>query len=246
MATIIKFFWKVWLRLNLLTKEVDNDYIAEVSTTGNTAHNEDVARLIGEEGSEIKYDTLLSILNQSDRIKRNLLAEGRSVQDGVSHISPRVSGTWLGASAKYEPAAHTITLDMSSAPEMRETLKQVGVQVLGVKDSGAFIGLVTDTATGLTNGTITPGDDLIIQGDKIKIAPDGEDNLGVFYRNEESSEIYRTTHRLTQNDPKKVIARVPQMPPGTYTLWIVTRYSNSAVCLNEPRTVTYGQTLIVS
>jgi hypothetical protein len=246
MASIIKFFWKVWLRLNPLTKDVDNDYIAEVSTTGNTAHNADVARLIGEEGSEIKYDTLLSILNQSDRIKRNLLAEGRSVQDGVSHISPRVSGAWLGASAKYDPEAHTITLDMSPAPEMRETLKQVGVQVLGVKDSGAFIGLVTDAATGLTNGTITPGDDLIIQGDKLKIAPDGEDGLGVFYRNEESSEIYRTTHRLTQNDPKKVIARVPQMPSGTYTLWIVTRFTSSTYLLENARTIIYELPLTVA
>jgi hypothetical protein len=27
------FFWKVWLRPNLLTKDVDNDYVAEVSTS---------------------------------------------------------------------------------------------------------------------------------------------------------------------------------------------------------------------
>jgi hypothetical protein len=30
------YLWKVWLKLNLLTKEVENDYIAEVSTTGRT------------------------------------------------------------------------------------------------------------------------------------------------------------------------------------------------------------------
>ena len=26
-----RFFWKVWLKLNLLTRDVDNDYIAEVA-----------------------------------------------------------------------------------------------------------------------------------------------------------------------------------------------------------------------
>jgi hypothetical protein len=30
------YLWKVWLKLNLLTKEVENDYVAEVSTRGRT------------------------------------------------------------------------------------------------------------------------------------------------------------------------------------------------------------------
>jgi hypothetical protein len=63
----MKYFWKVWLKPNLLTPNVDNDYIAEVSTIGNTLHNEDIANCIIAEGSEIKYDTLVSILNQNDR-----------------------------------------------------------------------------------------------------------------------------------------------------------------------------------
>ena len=54
-------FWKVWLKPNLLTKDVDNDYIAEVSTSKQTLRNEDIAQRIVDEGSEIKYDTLLSI-----------------------------------------------------------------------------------------------------------------------------------------------------------------------------------------
>ena len=63
-------FWKVWLRLNLLTKDVDNDYTAEVSTMKNTLRNEDIAQRIVDEGSEYKYDTLLSIINQHDRVIR--------------------------------------------------------------------------------------------------------------------------------------------------------------------------------
>lgn len=39
-------FWKVWLKPNLLTKDVDNDYIAEVSTSKQTLRNEDIAERI--------------------------------------------------------------------------------------------------------------------------------------------------------------------------------------------------------
>ena len=75
-------FWKVWLKPNLLTKDIDNDYIAEVSTSKQTLRNEDIAQRIVDEGSEIKYDTLLSIINQHDRIIREAVCDGYSVLTG--------------------------------------------------------------------------------------------------------------------------------------------------------------------
>ncbi|MDR2362225.1 MAG: hypothetical protein LBD91_05790 [Prevotellaceae bacterium] len=44
-----KYFWKLRLSLNLLTTHEENDYIAEVSTVGNTKHNIDVAKAIKDE-----------------------------------------------------------------------------------------------------------------------------------------------------------------------------------------------------
>lgn len=241
----IKFYWKVWLRLNFLTKDVDNDYIAEVSTVGNTKRNVDIAQRIINEGSEIKYDTLLSILNQRDRIERNMLQEGNSVQTGNVKLSPRVSGSWLGANAKYDASAHKITLDTTITAEMRSALTEVGLETLGAKDIGGYIGLVTDTATGLTDGTITPNDDILIEGEKIKIAPVDEAGLGIFFIDSAGAST-QVTRRLTQNDPKKLLARVPSLPAGEYTLQIVTRFSNGSTLVNDARTIEYGKKLIVS
>jgi hypothetical protein len=241
----MNYIWKIWLKPNTLTKDVDNDYIAEVSTVGNTARNADVAQAIVDEGSEIQYDTLLNILNHSDRIKRTFLASGRSVQDGVSHIAPRVHGVWTGINTRYDPNTHTIRLDMNPAPEMRELFKDVKVEVLGLKDSGAYIGLVTDGATGKTDGTITPYDTVIIEGNKIRIAPDDEDGLGIFFIRNGTTQQYQVTGRLIQNDPKKIIARTPDLPSGQYTLNIITRYAANNKPLNEPRTITYNSVLTV-
>ncbi len=239
------FFWKVWLRLNLLTKEVDNDYVAEVMLRGKKAlRNEDIAKLIGKERSEIKYDTLVYILNQSDRIIREKVQEGYSVLTGCCQYTPRLTGSWIGSSAKFDPSVHKVTVDIIPSAEMRAALKEVGVEVLGVKADGAFIGLVTDTATGLTDGTITAGDDIQIEGDRLKIAPDGEAGLGVFLVNADGDAI-PVTRRLTRNDPKTLLARVPaDLPAGQYNLRVVTRYAKSAL-LNESRTIEYNQLLIV-
>ncbi|MFT3738526.1 MAG: DNA-binding domain-containing protein [Breznakibacter sp.] len=239
-----KFSWKIWLRLNLLTKDVDNDYTAEVSTLGSTKRNEDIARLIVAEGSEIKYDTLLSILNQSDRIKRETLQAGSSVLDGVCHITPRVTGAWLGASAKFDSSVHKITVDMIPSAELREALKDVGIEVLGVKDSGAYIGLVTDTLTGATDGTVTPGEDILIEGDKLRVAPDDDATMGVFFIDASGTAV-PVSRRLTQNDPKKLLARVPVLPAGEYTLQVRTRYSRNTTLLNESRLIDYPRKLAV-
>ena len=74
-----EYYWKVWLRPNLLTKDDDNDYVAEVLTQKDTLHNENIANAIIKEGSEIKYDTLLSIIKQRDRIVREHLMMGYSL-----------------------------------------------------------------------------------------------------------------------------------------------------------------------
>ena len=240
---VYDFFWKVWLRLNLLTKDVDNDYTAEVSTMKNTFRNEDIAKSIIAEGSEIKYDTLLSIINQHDRIIREKVQQGYSVLTGCCQFTPRVQGTWIGDTDKFDPARHKVTLDITLAAEMREALKKVGVEVLEVKESTGKIGLVIDTLTGGNDGTITAGDDIRIEGEKIKVMGESEE-IGVYFFGSDG-EPHKVTRRFTQNDPKCVIARVPQLPDGTYTLRIVTQYSQGSVLLKEPRTIEYKRPLTI-
>jgi hypothetical protein len=206
--------------------------------------NEDVARLIWDGGSELQYETLLDIINHADRLRREKVQEGYSVLTGVTHITPRVTGSWLGTSAKYDPAAHKITCDMIPSAEMRAALEEVGIEVLGAKDSGAIVSLVTDASTGATDGTITVAEDIIIEGDKIKIAPDGGANVGVFFVADDGGEL-QVTGRLTQNDPKRIIVRVPELAPGSYRLEVRTRFTTSNTLLKEPRTLVYGQLLIV-
>jgi hypothetical protein len=239
-----KFTWKAWLRRNLLTPG-DNDYTASVSTVGKTLRNADIARMIKESGSELKTETLQYVLDTADRIVREQVQRGHSVLTGNCQFAPRIQGTWTGANAKFNPAIHKIGLHIIPSAEMRAAFKEINIDVLGVKEGGAYIGLVTDTTTGLADGTMTSGDDLMIEGDKLKIAPDNGAGLGVFFVNTESEAI-PVTRRLTQNMPKKILARVPDLPAGQYTLRVATRFSNSSTLLKEPRMIDYDRPLVIN
>jgi hypothetical protein len=240
------FIWKLWLLPNLLTKEVTNDSIADVSTAGTTKHNEDIAKAIKEDGSDLQVETLLDVLNRGDRVRRRFLLEGYSVQTDIVHLAPRVTGNWLGADPLFDPKEHKITVNAIPTAGLRKALEEeVGVEVLGKKtEGGAVIGLVTDAFTGKTDGTISVYGNLIITGEKIKIAPLNEAGLGVFFVAADGTETPDSIP-LTVNDPKKLIAHVPALTDGVYTLKIVTRYSQATTLLKHPRTIVYELPLTV-
>jgi hypothetical protein len=238
-------FWKVWLIPNRLTPDIDIDYFAEVSTAGATLHNKDVAARIVAERSELRLETILSILTARDEIVRKALLQGTAVQDGCVRMAPRVSGVWLGVSHAFDPQAHKLGFDVSPTADMRAALETVGVEVLGEREGTGYISLVTDISTGKTDGSITPDEDLLIAGDKLKVTPDDEAGLGVFFVDAQGTD-HPVTHRLTENLPSKLIVRVPALVPGAYTLKVVTRFSNSTTLLKEPRAISYPLPLAVT
>jgi hypothetical protein len=199
-----KYTWKVWLILNKLTKNVLNDYTADVSTAGDTKSNQDVAEAIKKEGSELQIETLVDILNRGDHWKRQFLLEGTSVQDGNIRLSPRIPGSFTGADPHYDPNEHKISFDAISTTSMRKALdEEVGVEILGKQiEGGAIIGLVTDVVTGKTDGTITPFSDLIITGKKIKIDPVGEEGTGLFFVDANGTETPLTYPPLHAERPE--------------------------------------------
>jgi hypothetical protein len=243
--SIIKFLWKIWLRPNFLTKDVANDMIAEVSTAGKTVGNAEIAHDIKEEGSELSEATICDVLTRADHHSRRRLQEGYSVQTGLVHVQPRVKGSWIGEHPAYNPAVHKLTADATLTAETRAALEEVTVEVLGTKpDGGAYIHLVTDVATGKTDGAITPGEDIIVEGDRLKIAPEGEIGLGVFFVAQDGT-IFPAVGPHSFNTPKKLIIRVPKLEAGGYTLRVITRFSQSSILLKEPRAIEYPQLLVV-
>lgn len=241
-----KFFWKIWLLLNNLTKDDAADSIAEVSTANQTARNEDIAKQIVSDRSEYRYDTILNILSLRDEVVRNFIRSGRSVQDGNVNMAPRVKGKWYGQKPTPDYTVHKASADLTLTNTMRAALEEVGFEVLGPKDNVAVINLVTDILTDATDGSITPNEDIRITGDKIKVTDTaaGDPNTGIWFF-DESGTRHKVERKLTENMPGTIIARVPALSAGSYTLEIVTAFSGNRKPLNVARTITYYLPLTV-
>jgi hypothetical protein len=127
--------WKIRLTPDRLTKDVENDFIAEVSTAGTTLRNADIAARIVAERSELRLETIQSILTERDEAVRKALLQGSAVQDGCVRMAPRVSGSWLGPSRAFDPQTRKPGIDTTLTTDMRAALETVGIEVLGEKEA---------------------------------------------------------------------------------------------------------------
>ena len=232
--------WDVYLRPNYLTVDDLNDCVAEVLTRLQTQHNEEIAAKIATKTGQDK-NSVLAILNQRDEEVKNCLLDGKSFSDSLVQISPRVTGVWASAKSPFDSSVHKRTADLTLTQEFRSALEAVGVRVLGTKASGAEIALVTDASTGKTDGTITAGDDIVLDGEKIKIQDEADETQGVFFIDSDGKE-HRVTRRLTVNKPAQVIARVPSdVPAGEVKIVVRTKFTGSgSTQLKVAREIEYG------
>jgi hypothetical protein len=135
-------------------------------------------------------------------------------------------------------------LSTIAATDIREAIKTVVVEVVGMSQSGIFVNTLTDVTTEEVNTCITPGGAVNLVGTKIKIAGE-ESGVGLYLveinTNTETA-IPKTS--IPVNDPSKMTFIVPAgLPAGDYKLKIVTQYSTNQTFLKEPRTYVFDYVL---
>jgi nitrogen fixation protein FixH len=118
----------VRLQPNRFTPDL-NDYVAEVDTAGITRRQSDIIECIASEGRAIKSETVRAVLDRANAVKQKFLPQGYSVFDDVIHLTPRVTGSWVGTEHFME-GHHRVTVDAVTSKALHEQFKQAGVEVL--------------------------------------------------------------------------------------------------------------------
>lgn len=237
-------FWQGWLVDNPLTED-PNDFTLKVKS-GNMVTTEDIAKALQAEGCEFQLETLIDILNRGDHIIRNKLLAGFSVGTGVFYAYPSVSGVWHDKNETLDDSRHKVGVNFQLGASLREGMKQVGVEVLGISSAGPEIVGVTDTWTGELNGLVTPDETVTVRGRNIQIAGEHEGNGICFRRVDDSSVVAVDMRRLTVNNPSSLSFRVPKLAPGDYYLELTTQFSSSNSVLKQARTTRFEKVLNVA
>jgi hypothetical protein len=106
---------------------------------------------------------------------------------------------------------------------------------------------VEDKKTGSVNDLLTPGRNLKITGQKIKVAGD-KPGVGILFRSMDDPESTYpvAADDIIINNPSEVMIVIPELIADTYKLEITTQFSaNKRHLLIEPRTAVFDKILQV-
>jgi hypothetical protein len=165
-----------------------------------------------------------------------LMCDGFCINTGWFTAGPQFRGVADSPTEQYDKEKHTLVFEFQQGTILRKEMENVIVEILGVAETGAIIGQITDVKTGSVNHLITPERNLKISGHKVKIVGDDEAN-GVYFVNQATGEHTKVDSRdIAVNSPSELIVTTPALATGTYLIEITTQFSGGGRPLNTPRT----------
>jgi hypothetical protein len=172
------------------------------------------------------------------------LLDGFSVQvDGFFSLHTRISGTYHGAHDHI--GAENLHVAFRTLGHLKELLLKVQIENEGSAGDGAYIDEIIDVHTDSLNSVLTPGGMVHITGNKIKVER-SDPAVGVWFVSEATGNARtKVTENLGINKSTEVMALIPALSAGTYTLEIVTQYAGGTL-LKEARVIKAETALTVS
>lgn len=226
--------WSFDLKENLLTTDIKDDYTA-VQRKVLTLYPEDLAKLIAEERTEYRQQTITNIEEFVEEMIIRQVCQGNIVVTKAATYMPSIVGSFT-AEGVVDPSVNKPQVNVVISDEFRRALTDVSLEFSGrvLEEGGAAILTVTDLNTKRTDGRVGRGHMVRLGGRKIRaLMQDGSDGTVTLYN---ESEIGETVTELGVNDPSEIIFIFPiDLAEGKYRLEIETYFSNSTTLLKTPR-----------
>lgn len=230
---------------DLAITERKDDYSARI-VTRESRSLEDLARLAVAKRTDLNLNTLINAYNLLKEVAIQELINGSNVEFGLGIDGLVINGVFIGEGAQFDPKEHKLSISHSLIAEVREALKRVQINVIGVAKNDPLISKVYNVTTGEWNQTITPGGGLNLEGIRIRIEGDVE-GVGLRFRpfdGGEAVEVPMTSVLI--NKPSAISLIVPSaLAPGDYNLELTTQYSPSNALLKQPRSTVFQYVLNV-
>jgi hypothetical protein len=151
---------KVHLRPNALTGNPE-DHLASVSIGSAARTQRGIIERMVAEGVPGKSEFLRAIPDETNHVREKFLLEGHIVNDELTRYSPAITD-WTGKE-RFTHGHHRATVNTSLSRNFLRKFTHVGIHMVGMRGTVAYISLTTDM-TMRQHNIMTPGDNLLIVG----------------------------------------------------------------------------------
>jgi hypothetical protein len=236
---------KAYLYDNVLTKDNPNDFIARTVSERSLNVKEICEAAVSRGGADV---TAAAMEHATDLFLKEMayqLCDGYSVNTGYFTAGTQIRGVFNSPTETFDSQKHNILFQFNQGEKLRSEIPNIEINILGVADASSVILQVKDVKSGTINDILTPGRNLKIAGNKIKVAGENPAN-GIFFVNTTTEERTQVeTDEIVVNNPSELIVFIPTLGKGTYRLEVVTQYAGANI-LKEPRSAIFDKLLTIN
>lgn len=235
---------KAYLYDNLLTPD-PNDFTARVSSERSLSVADICHSAATRGGADVSDAAMSHAVELFLKEMAYRLCDGFAVNTGYFTAMPVVRGVFLNPNETFDPQRHTLQFQFTQGELMRREIEDVEVKIMGVAETGLYIGQVEDMKSRTVNEVLTPGFNLRVTGTKLRVVGD-KPGVGIFFRETVTNTATKVDEGdIVINNPSELMIIIPALPAGTYQLEVTTQYSMGKQWLKEPRTSVFEKTLTV-
>ena len=225
---------------NLLTERPD-DYAAQTVPTRSYDKNA-VIDLILRRGTLLTRTDVLAVMNGLEETVVDVVRDGGTINLPLFNTSFSISGVFDGPMDSFDSSRHRLNVNLTKGTLLRKAESEVRFAKTDAVTPQPSIVEVRDAVSGATNDVLTPGGVIQLWGSNLKIAGDNEAN-GLWFVPETGDAIKAEV--VVTNKLSQLIAMIPALAAGNYTVRVVTQSTGGGVLLKMPRSYVFERTLVV-
>ena len=225
---------------NLLTERPD-DYAAQTIPTRSYDKNA-VIDLILRRGTLLTRTDVLAVMNGLEETVVDVVRDGGTINLPLFNTSFSISGVFDGPMDSFDSSRHRLNVNLTKGTLLRKAESEVRFAKTDAVTPQPSIVEVRDAVSGATNDVLTPGGVIQLWGSNLKIAGDNEAN-GLWFVPETGDAVKAEV--VVTNKPSQLIAMIPALAAGNYTVRVVTQSTGGGVLLKTPRSYVFERTLVV-
>jgi len=211
-------------------------YIARTDSD-KTVNVKDICTImVTRAGFDGSFETLYDYVCQYLDEMAYQLCDGFTVNNTYFTVHPNIGGVFERASEAHDHKKHPITFRFGSLAKLRNLVKNIDVEVVGIADTPAYIDEFVDLEANSTNSQYVPGNGFTVRGQNVKI--EGTDPAcGVYFVPVQDPSKKVKVTRILENNPSKVMGIAPPTGYNENRIEIVTQYTKGNITLHSPRTL---------
>lgn len=225
---------------NLLTERPD-DYSAQTIAT-RSYDKEAIIDLILRRGSLLTRTDVLAVMNAEEEVIADIVKDGGTINLPLFNTSFSISGVFEGPMDAFDPTRHRLNVNLTKGTTLRKA--EAGVRPVKTDAVTPMPGIVEvrDAVSDTTNTQLTPGGVVQLWGSNLKIAGEEAQN-GLWFVPETGDAVKAEV--LVTNKPSQLIAMIPALAAGNYTIRVTTQNTGGGILLKSPRSYVFEKILTV-